>query len=103
MKVNVSASGTAHDHVRTVTAKGTGAGLRCFHAHPGVQSGALRVQHKESRGPHSEPERLRQYLAGIARTWTFEQEFLTLLRKSKMDFDPRYVFDGVPCPGHSES
>jgi len=58
---------------------------------------------KNREGLIPEPERLRQYLAGIARTWTFEQEFLTLLRKSKMDFDPRYVFDGVPCPGHSES
>ena len=26
------------------------------------------------------------------RKWTFEQEFLTLLRKSKIDFDPRFVF-----------
>jgi putative transposase len=24
--------------------------------------------------------------------WTFEQEFLTLLRKSKIEFDPRFVF-----------
>ena len=35
------------------------------------------------------------YIAGQEehhRKWTFEQEFLTLLRKSKIDFDPRFVF-----------
>jgi len=26
------------------------------------------------------------------RKWTFEQEFLTLLRNSKVSFDPKYVF-----------
>ncbi len=26
------------------------------------------------------------------RKWTFEQEFLTLLRKSKISFDPQFVF-----------
>ncbi len=26
------------------------------------------------------------------RKWSFEQEFLTLLRKSRIEFDPRFVF-----------
>jgi len=35
------------------------------------------------------------YLAGQEahhRKWTFEQEFLTLLRRSRIEFDPRFVF-----------
>jgi REP element-mobilizing transposase RayT len=26
------------------------------------------------------------------RKWSFEQEFLTLLRNSKIEFDPKYIF-----------
>jgi putative transposase len=35
------------------------------------------------------------YIAGQEehhRKWTFEQEFMTLLRKSKIEFDPQFVF-----------
>ena len=35
------------------------------------------------------------YIAGQEehhRKWTFEQEFLTLLRKSRIEFDPRFAF-----------
>jgi len=35
------------------------------------------------------------YIAGQEehhRKWTFEQEFLTLLRRSRIEFDPRFVF-----------
>lgn len=44
---------------------------------------------------HSQRQAVADYIANQEahhRKWSFEQEFVTLLRKAGVEYDPRYVF-----------
>ncbi|MFZ0706995.1 MAG: transposase [Candidatus Korobacteraceae bacterium] len=76
-------------------------GLRDLKAHSSRWIGehGCRFSWQEGYGAFSVSQSQRQvvidYIDGQAehhKTWSFEQEFLTLLKKSGLEYDPRFVF-----------